>query len=329
MKVTVLGYYSSINKGNIWMLKGFFHFFPVKKVYLPVLYPHVEKLIIKREKMRKKVEVVWFLNLFKLLNLILKSKNIFFLFGDTLTGEYGLFSNFFALLNLTFLLFIGRKSIILPSTLLPSKFSKSFLKFFLKRAKKIYIREKNSLKELKIINKNTFVAKDLAVFYLNTKKSTNKEKRKIITLVLRNSTPKLLGIERKKFVDLITEQLSFILKKYPKYRFILLPFQIGVRRKNDDRIILREIYESMKNYKKRVVFLKEYLTLEKVLKIISKSVMLISSRFHACLIAYKVGTPFIALNENFKIANFARKKGILLNKTDLEKVSKYLDINLI
>ena len=37
----------------------------------------------------------------------------------------------------------------------------------------------------------------------------------------------------------------------------------------------------------------------------------------------------IALNENFKIANFARKRGILLNKTDLEKVSKYLDINLI
>ncbi|MCM8807619.1 MAG: polysaccharide pyruvyl transferase family protein [Candidatus Omnitrophica bacterium] len=312
------------------MLKGLFYFFPnIKKVYLPVLYSYVENLILKKEGFRKNVEVFCLLNLPKLFKLILKTKKILFLFGDSLTGSYGFFSNIFAIANLFLLFLIGKKAVILPSTILPSKLPKSFLKFFLRKVRKIYIREKEKLKETKKINERTFVSKDLSIFYLNSKRVKNRKRKNLIIITIRNSFPEIVKIDRRKIVNIIGKQLTSFLREHPNYKIIFLPFQIGIRRKNDDRRILKEIYNSMENYKEKVIFVDKFLSLDEILRIIKGSKLLISSRFHPCVFACSLKTPFIALKENFKIFSFAREnKGVVIEGEKLRSLKKYITKNL-
>jgi polysaccharide pyruvyl transferase WcaK-like protein len=325
MDALILGYYSSIEKGDLCMLRGLFYFSPgIKKVYLPVLYPYVENLIIEKEGLKEDVEIFHFFNLPKLFQLIFKTRKVLFLLGDVLTGSYGTLSNIFAMVNLFLLFLIGRRAIILSSSILPSKLPKSFLKFFIRRAGEVYIRERGKLKEMKEINERVFVMKDLSIFYLNSKRLKNRKKN-IIVLTIRNSTPEIMKINRKKFVNVIAEQLTFFLEKHPNYKVLLLPFQMGIRRKSDDRRILREIYNSMEEHKGKIIFLGKFLNLDKTIGIIKESRLLISSKLHPCIFAYILKTPFIALGESFKICYFAKKnKGTLIRKKELTNLNKYI-----
>ncbi|MEM5855375.1 MAG: polysaccharide pyruvyl transferase family protein [Candidatus Aenigmatarchaeota archaeon] len=331
MDVVVLGYYSSINKSNLCMLKGLPYFMFVKKVYLPVLYPHLEKSILAKENV-KEIYPFNLLNLFKLFQVLFKSEKILFLFGDSLTGVYGIFSRIFVFFHFLLILFLGKKSVVLPSTILPSKFGISLLKFFLKKVSKIYVREKEVLEKVRKINKETSHSNDLSILYLKrvAKRLFHEKKQNVVALITSNISPKFMGLDRKNFVVTISKELAIFLENNPNYKIALIPIQFGVRTMNDDRLILNEIYNMIsEKHRKKIILIKKLLTLNEILRLIRRSKVLISTRLHPCIFAHVLNTRFIALSENLKIISFAKNnKGLVVRKNELNKLSNYLGLVL-
>jgi polysaccharide pyruvyl transferase WcaK-like protein len=322
-KIVILGYYSSIDLGNLCMLKGFLLKNKSSKTYLISLYPSTEELILRKNNI-KHVMVVNLLNLPRVVNLLRKADSISLILGDSLTGRYGFLSKTFVLYNLLLANLFPKKCVVEPCTIFPSKFNSSLLRILLCSLKKIKLRERKILSLCKKINPNYQISEDLCVSFLLG--GAHLKKVNIIVLVLRNLTPKLVGIDRKEFVKNVAKQIEIFLKKNKKFRLVLLPFQFGMRKKIDDRIILREVYESFqKEIKKRVKMVDRMPSLEEVVKLISKSKLLISSRLHPCIFAYYLNTKFIAIKEQEKIEEFAKNRGFLLSIKNIECLNELLE----
>ena len=325
-KIVILGYYSSIDLGNLCMLKGFLLQNKSSKIYLISLYPSTEEIILRKNNI-KNVKVSNLLYLPQVINLLRKADSISLILGDSLTGRYGFLSKIFVLYNLLLANLFPKKSVLETCTIFPSNFNSFLLRILLHSLKEVKLRERNTLSLCKKINPRCRLNEDLAVAFLRKKACVKKVKKvNLIVLVLRNLTPQLLGIDRKEFVNNVAIQMEIFLKKNNRFRLVLLPFQFGMRRKVDDRIILREVYESLpQQIQKRVKMIDKMPSLEDVVKLISKSKLLVSSRFHPCTFAYILNTKFIAINEQKKIEEFARKKGFLLNVANIHDLSRMLE----
>jgi polysaccharide pyruvyl transferase WcaK-like protein len=322
-KIVILGYYSSIDFGNLCMLKGFLLQNKSSKIYLISLYPSTEEIILRKNNI-KNVKVANLLHLPQVINLLIKADSINLILGDSLTGRYGFLSKIFVLYNLLLANLFPKKCVVEPCTIFPSKFNLFLLRILLRSLKEFKLRERKMLALCKKINPYCRLSEDLAIAFLRRK--ADAKKVNLIALVLRNSTPQLVGIDRKEFVKNIARQMEFFLKKNNKFRLVLLPFQFGMRRKVDDRIILREVYESLpQQIQKRVKIIDKMPSLEDVVKLISKSKLIISSRLHPCIFAHVLNTKFVAINEHKKIEEFAKNKGFLPDVKNIHYLSKLLE----
>lgn len=325
MEGIVLGYYSSSNQGNLCMLHGLFEFLPnLDKVFLVSLFPKSEEHILKKNSLDRKVSVISFFNFFKILKLLLGPCKKFFLFGDSLTGRYGAMSRLFCFVSLLPTI-IFKDFTILPTTLSADSSGIPFLKFFLKRIYKIYLREKFEFRKVRRINRNSELANDLSFLYLKkiSKKMREVKKRKLVSVVIGTSTHRLLGLSEDFFVNMIAKQIESFLRKRNDYSVALLPFQYGVGSKNDDRRILSKI-KSKVSSKVKLSFVKDHLSLFDTAKIVKKSSILFSTRFHPCVFAYALRTKLITIGTDDRIAYFAKGKGKLLSRNDLENLSLHI-----
>jgi polysaccharide pyruvyl transferase WcaK-like protein len=322
-KIVILGYYSSIDLGNLCMLKGFLLQNKSSKIYLISFYPSVEELILKKNN-AKHVKVVHALRLLQVINLLRKADSLHLILGDSLAGRYGFLSKFFVLYNLLLANLFPKKSILEAGTIFPSEFNLPLLRILLRSLKAVKLRERKMLPRCKKINPRCRQSEDLSIAFLREK--AGMKKANIITLVLRNSTPQLVGINRKEFVKKVAAQMEIFLKKNKRFRLVLLPFQFGMRKKVDDRIILQDVYESFpKKIQQKVKMIDKMPSLEDVVKLIGKSKLLVSSRLHPCIFAFILNTRFVAINEQKKIEEFARKKGFLLNVENIHDLSRTLE----
>jgi polysaccharide pyruvyl transferase WcaK-like protein len=319
-KVLVLGYYSSLDFGNLAMINGFIEKYKGYELYLATFYPSIERVILKD------VNIINILHLQQIFKLLKESISIHLIFGDSLTGRYGLFSKLFVLYSLILANIFPKKCVIEASTIFPSKFSLSLLRILLARIKEIKVREKKFLHTIKILNKNSRLSIDLSAIYLKSFKNKRFKKRNKIVFVIRNISNKLMSIKRDEFVKILATQIIKIIEKNKKIKIIFLPFQYGVRKKVDDRKILNEIYNYLPSkIRKKIILVNELLTLEKVIKIIGESKAVVSFRLHPCIFAYFLGTKFIAIKEQEKIEEFAKNRGFLLSFKQIECLNELLE----
>lgn len=209
----------------------------------------------------------------------------------------------FSLSRILFSSFLGKNYYLFPQSFGPlhSKLRIFLLKFILGKAKRIYVRGKESQKNLQdIINKELIVCPDIAFlfdvpaeFYSKNYIEDFGESLQKIAIIPNVNLAKV----KKEYIQLLTE----FLKRLSDYRVFLIPHEIK-KNKFDGLALCQQIYQELSESEKqkvRVIDDKDY-TAKDYKAIIKKMDIVITSRFHGAIAALSQAIPVITLSWSFK-----------------------------
>jgi polysaccharide pyruvyl transferase WcaK-like protein len=253
--------------------------------------------------------------------------------GDSFSDIYGFRRFFLGFLRKWLIIFLGKKLILLPQTYGPFKknITKAMARYLLKRAQKIYSRDRESLEYVKNLlggnteNGKVQFAPDVA-FVLDSRKPTDFDASPL-SKIRKNTTVVGLNISGLLFNGGYTQDNMFGLKT--DYR-TLIPAVVRMLLENKDVVVLLvphvfpptgyevesdpnaclKVYEQLKQIYSGRIFLVEVQYDQGEMKyIIGLCDFFIGSRMHTCIAALSQGIPAIGLAYSKKFEGVFRSVG--------------------
>ena len=225
--------------------------------------------------------------------------------GDGFSDIYGTKTFLYRLYDTNYAIHKGLPLIILPQTLGPFQNKTNLVKAekILKYAKEVYVRDNKFTNELRNINVDFKITKDLLAFMKpqrwNIKIPKYSVGINISGLAYSNRFRSLSG-QFEQYPILINEIIKhFQQKKVPIY---LIPHSYCYSKPeeaNDDMIACRDAYNKL-NDKKGIVFIDMNLTSPQVKYVISQMSFFIGTRMHANFAAIYTGVPVFGLAYSYK-----------------------------
>jgi len=253
--------------------------------------------------------------------------------GDSFSDIYGFRRFFLGFLRKWLVIFLGKKLILLPQTYGPFKrnITKAMAKSILKRAQKIYSRDRDSLEYVKsLLGSNTENGKvqfapDVA-FVLDSRKPSDFDASPL-SKIRKNTTVVGLNVSGLLFHGGYTRDNMFGLKT--DYR-TLIPAVIRMLLENKDVVVLLvphvfpladyevesdlnaclKVYKQLKQiYPGRIFLMEGQYDQGEIKYIISLCDFFIGSRMHSCIAALSQGIPAIGLAYSKKFEGVFRSVG--------------------
>jgi len=211
----------------------------------------------------------------------------------------------FSLSRILFSSFLGKNYYLFPQSFGPfhSKLRIFLLKLILGKAKRIYVRGKESQENLQgIVNKELIICPDIAFlfdvpaeFHSKNYIEDFEESLQKIAIIPNINLAKV----RKEYIQLLTEFLKK-LSNY-NYRVFLIPHEIK-KNKFDGLALCQQIYQRLsgaERQKVKIIDDKNY-TANDYKAIINKMDIVTTSRFHGAVAALSQAIPVITLSWSFK-----------------------------
>jgi len=236
--------------------------------------------------------------------------------ADNFSDDYGIRFTIASIYNMLLGILLKKPVIILAQSIGPfNNFLTRFLaKFVLKRVSLITVREKITLNYLKSlgINKSINLTSDLA-FLLKSKKTEKTEKllkkasreNPVIgfnpsALIYKKAFPKIRNLREKykKYVETMSKTIDYLVEEFDA-NVILIPHVLGPGEENDDRTIIRKIYNLTRN-KHRIYLADDEYFPNELKEIIGQCDLFIGSRMHSTIASTSKHVPTIALSYSHK-----------------------------
>lgn len=275
----------------------------------------------------------------KVLEEYTKSDIVIEVSGDGLSGDYGIFSILVSFSRIMTCILLEKPIAIYAQSIGPynikwpilsreskilSKFCRFFARCVLNKVDLITVREDitlDILRKLGVTKPPIYLTADSA-FLLPP--AIDERIQEILSEYGVQSTDKTIGLsvsrnisklqydsESTKSYDhyksLLLQIIDYIMEKFD-VKIILIPHVTGPRDLGDDRVIIREILQDIKN-RKSVIGITEDLTPEELKGIIGRSELFIGSRMHANIAALSMEVPTLAIGYSHKTRGIARMAG--------------------
>ncbi|MEM4260309.1 MAG: polysaccharide pyruvyl transferase family protein [Candidatus Woesearchaeota archaeon] len=315
-------------------------YYPGAKIYFSTNYPNTERIfetklsitILERPKIKK-----FFINCFKLfwlsnfsrnhksediyLNAYLNADLIIDISGDVLSDDYGMKAFFRNFKDFAIPLICRKRYIIFPQSIGPFKkiITRIIAKYFFNRSDFIMAREEITYKyldELKIKPK-IYLLPDTAFLLEPEFGERNKD---IISRIKNFSTQgkKIIGISLSQAIIKFSKT-SLSINKQIDYKIffknivntlieknnsvvVLIPHVVGPKYSDDDRIICKEVFDSLKNkkIKDNCIYLEKNFDSKELKAIIKYCDYFIGARMHANISAVSQNIPTISVAYSHK-----------------------------
>ncbi|MFN3550301.1 MAG: polysaccharide pyruvyl transferase family protein [Endomicrobiia bacterium] len=297
INICICGYFGFNNFGDEWLLSVLYKLilqFGEKEKKIFVLY-NTKKIL----KINDHLFYIPRLN-FKEISKILKISNTLIFCGGIFQDQTSILS-FLYYYTIFLLGKIFKNKIVILSTefIVNKKFSKKMLKFLIKTADIIYVRNEIELKKIKKLNNKVEFCPDICLFSERILDDQRIDDIKTIGLVLKKD-----DVNKKSIVSLCK-----IL--FGKYELVFIPFHL-----EEDYKFCLSLVEDIKNCQIRV-----WDRVENYKQIFKNIDLIITSRLHGIIVAINLGIPFICFSEDKKLTNFVynfSKEVCLLKKFNSE-----------
>ena len=235
--------------------------------------------------------------------------------GDGFSDIYGTKTFRYRLHDIYYAIRANIPVIILPQTLGPFYDEKNLMiaESILKYAKRIYVRDDKFVDELKKMNVNYEITKDLSAYMKpqpwNIKIPNNAVGINVSGLAYCNSFRTLTG-QFEQYPQLINEIIKYFQKK--KKTVYLIPHSYCYNKpevSNDDMVACQKAYDKLEN-KNGVVFVDMDLTSPQVKYLISQMSFFIGTRMHANFAAIYTGVPVFGLAYSYKFEGAFTTNGL-------------------
>ncbi|MFH2044627.1 MAG: polysaccharide pyruvyl transferase family protein [Pseudomonadota bacterium] len=239
--------------------------------------------------------------------------------GDSFSDIYGIGRFLYVSLPQLLVLLLGKDLVMLPQTIGPfkSRFAKSFASYILNRAKMIYSRDHESLKELRELPGLCYSADRFKFCYdvgfildaIRPKivdipgMQENVEVNTVIVglnisglLYMGGYTKNNMFELRVNYQDLVYKMIDFILKN-ENIIIVLVPHVFGSHdHLESDSTVCERIYEDLKvKYSNRIAYVRGSYNQNEIKYIIGMCDFFIGSRMHACIAALSQTIPTVSI----------------------------------
>ncbi|ENN96226.1 polysaccharide pyruvyl transferase CsaB [Methanocaldococcus villosus KIN24-T80] len=315
-KILIIGNYGDGNLGDEAMLKVLYNYLisnGVNLIYVITKNPAFYQRYIKNSRFQPVLAT----NLLAVLKAFLVCDTIIIGGGSIYSRYSGLGVYIASLLSIFIRLLLNKKILILgigfsSSTPLLLKF---ICKYLFKICNFIYVRDSISFKNIRNlgIKKKIIVSKDL-VFSSFIQPFDKKLGKKILEKegIKIDKGKRLVGLalnfsgkkeKDEKIIAIFKEIIPWLIDKY-NAEILFFTFCPAFVSKISDTFLFKKIYGELGNkYKKKCHILSYYLP-EEVMSIFMNLDLVIGSRFHSMVFAYKVGTPFVGISYEEKCSAF-------------------------
>lgn len=226
---------------------------------------------------------------------MIREADVFVLGGGALfTQEESFFVPFFWALHGAAALFLGRKLwIIAVSIEKLGVFSRFFVKYSMKRAEKISVRDEFSSKLLSRLRIKHILGPDLA-FFLHIKNDDHHETKKYVVLCPRTFK------NNDAFTHTFFAQLCDMLFKDFGLNIVLLSLKVGDKK---ERHLLNKILDQSK-HKESIKIIYSLTSINEAIEVIKNAEFVVTMRLHGGIFSLITQTPFYALNYMDKVQHF-------------------------
>lgn len=354
VKILVTGAYCVLNKGDAALRLGGLpylkKYIPDAEFTIMTLFPEIDSKIYYEERVVRAIDsplkalnVAVRCTLWKMLHDYFRFKNntvknlievegireylnsdvVIDISGDSISEVTGFRGTIYHFLHLWLSVTLNKPTVIYAQSVGPFRRTKPFAKRLLNKVDLITLRGKISydyLQEIGINRPPIYLTADLA--YLMAPASVERidkifldcgiSGKSFVGLSVSNLITKYYG-SYDKFVELMAKVVDYIVKELDA-TVIFIPHVTGPKRRDDDRIIAKDIYKSVKEKGKAKLIEEDY-TPQEIKGIIGRCDLFIGARMHACIGALSMCVPTINISYHHKsnemMAMFGLEENVL------------------